>query len=148
MKYDFSRFSINFIKNLTGIVYFKYFIFGEPLDLLQVSENRWILPFQAIFTWFICMSRNTLMFQSGIKRIYRKSVTYPKIMGRFLWSTVGRTEEFTRNRPSDNAPKAFLATITHIQKSCRLCNPMTVEERSEPECFSHFIKECVSSCKA
>ena len=32
MKYDFPRFSINFIKNLSGIVYFKYFIFGEPLD--------------------------------------------------------------------------------------------------------------------
>ena len=79
------------------------------------------------------------MFQSGIKRIHRKSVTYPKIIGRFLWSAVGRTEEFTRNRTSDNAPKAFLATITDIQKSCRLCNPMTVEERSEPECFSHFI---------
>ena len=138
MNYDFPRFSINFIKNLSGIVY---------LSILFL-ENRWILPFQEIFTWFFCMSRNTLMFQSGIKRIYRKSVTYPKIMGRFLWSAVGRTEEFTRNRPSDNAPKAFLATITHIQKSSRLCNPMTVEERSEPECFSHFIKESVSLCKA
>ena len=138
MKYDFPRFSINFIKDLSGIVYFKYFIFGEPLDFALPGD----------FTWFFCMSRNTLMFQSGIKRIYRKSVTYPKIMGRFLWSAVGRTEEFTRNRPSDNAPKAFLATITHIQKSSRLCNPMTVEERSEPECFSHFIKESVSLCKA
>ena len=138
MNYDFPRFSINFIKNLSGIVY---------LSILFL-ENHWILPFQTIFTWFFCMSRNTLMFQSGIKRIYRKSVTYPKIMGRFLWSAVGRTEEFTRNRPSDNAPKAFLATITHIQKSSRLCNPMTVEERSEPECFSHFIKESVSFCKA
>ena len=133
MKYNFSRISINFIKYLSGIVYL---------------HNRWILPFQAIFTWFLCMSRNTLMFQFGIKRIYRKSVTDPKIMGHFLWSAVGRTEEFTRNRTSDNAPKAFLATITYIQKSSRLCNPMTVEERSEPECFSHFRKESVSLCKA
>ena len=138
MKYDFSRFSINFITNLSEL---------SILSILFL-ENRWILPFQAIFTWFFCMSRNTLMFQSGIKRIYRKSVTYPKITGRFLWSAVGRTEEFTRNRPSANAPKAFLATITHIQKSSRLCNPMTVEERSEPECFSHFIKESVSLRKA
>ena len=30
--HDFPRFSINFIKDLSGIVYFKYFIFGEPLD--------------------------------------------------------------------------------------------------------------------
>ena len=59
-----------------------------------------------------------------------------------------RTEEFIRNRTLDNAPKAFLATITHIQKSSRLYNPMTVEERSEPECFSHFIKKTVSLCKA
>ena len=32
MKYDFPRFSVNFIKDLSGIVYFKAFIFGEPLD--------------------------------------------------------------------------------------------------------------------
>ena len=134
MKYDFPRISINFIKDLSGIVYFKYFIFGEPLDFALPGD------FYLVF----CMSRNTLMFQSGIKRIYRKSVTYPQIMGRFLWSAVGRTEEFTRNS-SDNAPKAFLATITHIQKSSRLCNPMTVEERSEPECFSHFINIEVKS---
>ena len=138
MKYDFSWISINFIKNLSGIAYFKYFIFGEPLDFALPGD------FYLVF----CMSRKTLIFQSGIKRIYRKSVTYPKVMGRFLWSAVGRTEEFTRNRTSDNAPKAFLATITHIQKSSRLCNPRTVEEQSEPECFSHFIKGSVSLCKA
>ena len=28
------------------------------------------------------------MFQCGIKRIYPKSMTCPKIMGRFLWSAV------------------------------------------------------------
>ena len=139
MKYDFSRFSIKFIKNLSGIVYFKYFICGESLNF----------PLPGDFYLVFCMSRNTSMFQCGIKRTYRKSVTSPKIMGPFLRSAVGRTEEFTRNRTSDNAPKAFLATITHIQKSSRLYDPMTVEERSsEPECFSHFIKESVSLRKA
>ena len=79
-----------------------------------------------------CMTRKTLMFYCGIKGIYRKSVSYPRIMGRFQWSAVGRTEEFIRNRTSDNAPKAFLASISHIQKSSRVDNPTIVEESLEP----------------
>ena len=73
MKYDFSWISINFIKNLSGTVYLKYFIFGELLDFALRGD------FYLVF----CMSRNTLMFQSGIKTNLPKKRNFSQNYGAF-----------------------------------------------------------------
>ena len=80
-------------------------------------ENREISPFQAILTWFFSMNRKVSMFKCGLTRICPKSVTYPKIMGCFLWSAVTENRAFITNRTSDNDLSVSLTTISRIQRA-------------------------------
>ena len=80
-------------------------------------ENREISPFQAILTWFFSMNRKVSMFKCGLTRICPKSVTYPKIMGCFLWSAVTENRAFITNRTSDNDLSVSLTTMGRIQRA-------------------------------
>ena len=95
-------------------------------------ENREISPFQAILTCFFSMNRKVSMFKCGLTRICPKSVTYPKIMGCFLWSAVTENRAFITNRTSDNDLKRFSYNDKSHSKSGRVRNLITVEESSQP----------------
>lgn len=114
-----------------------------------ITENREILPIQAICTWFF-MNKKILTCKCGLKRIYPKSTNFPKVLGRFMWWAVSENRRIHKKSDLKQWLRKlfFQWYFRSYSKSSGVHNLMTVEGSSGSLWMSLFVRKFIRVCKA